>query len=78
VERLGRGYAWLDAGTPPSLLQAATFVQTVQERQGLQIGAPEEIAYRMGFITVAQLRDAAAGMGKTEYGRYLQQIVDEA
>ncbi len=78
VERLGRGYAWLDAGTPASLLQAATFVQTVQERQGLQIGAPEEIAYRMGFIGAAQLRDAAAALGKTDYGAYLKQIADEA
>ncbi len=78
VERLGRGYAWLDAGTPASMLQAATFVQTVQERQGLQVGAPEEIAYRMGFITKTQLRDAAASLGKTDYGVYLKQIADEA
>ena len=78
VERLGRGYAWLDAGTPASLLQAATFVQTVQERQGLQIGAPEEIAYRMGFTTAAQLRDAAAALGKTDYGAYLKQTADDA
>ena len=78
VDRLGRGYAWLDAGTPASLLQAATFVQTVQERQGLQVSAPEEIAYRMGFITAAQLRDSAAALGKTDYGAYLKQIADEA
>jgi glucose-1-phosphate thymidylyltransferase len=78
VERLGRGYAWLDAGTPGSLLQAATFVQTVQERQGLQIGCPEEIAYRVGFINATQLRDSAKSLGKTDYGRYLQQVADEA
>ncbi len=78
VERLGRGYAWLDAGTPASLLQAATFVQTVQERQGLRIGCPEEIAFRMGFIDAAQLRDEARRLGKTDYGRYLLQVAEEA
>jgi glucose-1-phosphate thymidylyltransferase len=76
VERLGRGYAWLDAGTPGSLLQAATFVQTVQDRQGLQIGCPEEIAFRMGFIDAATLRHEAQRLGKTEYGRYLVQVAD--
>jgi glucose-1-phosphate thymidylyltransferase len=78
VERIGRGYAWLDAGTPASLLQAATFVQTVQERQGLQIGCPEEIAFRMGFITTHQLRDTAARLGKTDYGRYLHELAEGA
>jgi glucose-1-phosphate thymidylyltransferase len=76
VERLGRGYAWLDAGTPASLLQAATFVQTVQERQGLQIGCPEEIAFRMGFIDADALRQEASRLGKTDYGRYLMQVAD--
>jgi glucose-1-phosphate thymidylyltransferase len=76
VERLGRGYAWLDAGTPASLLQAATFVQTVQERQGLQIGCPEEIAFRMGFIDADVLRREASRLGKTDYGRYLMQVAD--
>ncbi|MFN6953340.1 MAG: glucose-1-phosphate thymidylyltransferase RfbA [Acetobacteraceae bacterium] len=76
VERLGRGYAWLDAGTPGSLLQAATFVQTVQERQGLQIGCPEEIAFRMGFIGADALRHEASRLGKTDYGRYLMQVAD--
>jgi glucose-1-phosphate thymidylyltransferase len=76
VERLGRGYAWLDAGTPASLLQAATFVQTVQERQGLQIGCPEEIAFRMGFIDADALRREASRLGKTDYGRYLMQVAD--
>ncbi len=71
AERLGRGYAWLDAGTPASLLQAATFVQTVQERQGLAIGCPEEIAFRMGFIDAGALESLARGLGRTDYGRYL-------
>ena len=70
-ERLGRGCAWLDAGTPGSLLQAATFVQTVQERQGLFVSAPEEIAFRRGFLTAAELRERGEPLGKTDYGRYL-------
>ena len=68
-ERLGRGTAWLDAGTPDSLLQASTFVQTVQERQGLQVGCPEEIAFRQGFLDRDALR--ARGTTKTAYGRYI-------
>jgi glucose-1-phosphate thymidylyltransferase len=77
AERLGRGYAWLDAGTPAALLQAAHFVQTVQERQGLQIGCPEEIAYRSGFLAVDQLRATAAALGNTAYGRYLLEVSEE-
>jgi glucose-1-phosphate thymidylyltransferase len=76
VEHLGRGYAWLDAGTPASLLQAAQFVQTIQERQGLQIGCPEEIAYRRGFLDAAQLRTIAAALGETAYGRYVLDIAE--
>ena len=64
VERLGRGCAWLDAGMPDSLLQAATFVQTIQERQGMLVGCPEEVAYRMGYIDVIQLRRLANGLAK--------------
>ncbi|MBW6397823.1 glucose-1-phosphate thymidylyltransferase RfbA [Roseomonas sp. HJA6] len=74
AEQLGRGCAWLDAGTPASLLQAALFVQTVQERQGLQIGCPEEIAYRMGFIDAVALRSRADSLGKTAYGAYLRDL----
>ena len=59
VERLGRGCAWLDAGTPDSLLQAATFVQTIQSRQGMLVGCPEEVAFRMGFIDADRLRHHA-------------------
>ena len=65
VERLGRGYAWLDAGTPDSMLQAATFVQTIQSRQGMLVGCPEEVAFRRGFIDAAALRRQAASLGKT-------------
>ncbi|PZW48628.1 glucose-1-phosphate thymidylyltransferase [Humitalea rosea] len=76
AEQLGRGCAWLDAGTPTSLLQAATFVQTVQERQGLQVGCPEEIAFRRGFLDAAQLRDRGLALGKTAYGAYLLELAD--
>jgi glucose-1-phosphate thymidylyltransferase len=76
VELLGRGLAWLDAGTPESLLQAATFVQTVQERQGMMISCPEEIAYRMGFIDARRLRHLAEEIGNS-YGSYLLHLLDE-
>jgi glucose-1-phosphate thymidylyltransferase len=76
AEQLGRGCAWLDAGTPASLLQAALFVQTVQERQGLQVGCPEEIAFRMGFIDAAALRAQADRLGKTAYGVYLRDLAE--
>jgi glucose-1-phosphate thymidylyltransferase len=74
VERLGRGTAWLDAGTPDSLLQAATFVQTIQTRQGNLVGCPEEIAFRMGYIDADMLRARAKLIGKTELGRILTEI----
>ena len=76
VERLGRGCAWLDAGMPDSLLQAATFVQTIQDRQGMLVGCPEEVAYRMGFIDAATLRAAAKSLAKTELGRLLLELAD--
>lgn len=75
VERLGRGYAWLDAGTPGSLLQAGNFVQMIEERQGLKIGCLEEIAYRMGYINLAALRDLAERYRGNQLGAYLQDIV---
>ncbi|MBB5373301.1 glucose-1-phosphate thymidylyltransferase RfbA [Acidocella aromatica] len=78
VERLGRGTAWLDAGTPDSLLQAATFVQTIQSRQGNLVGCPEEVAFRMGFIDKDQLKSRAALIGKTELGRILNDIAEGA
>jgi glucose-1-phosphate thymidylyltransferase len=76
VEKLGRGTAWLDAGTPDSLLQAATFVQTIQQRQGNLVGCPEEVAFRMGFIDAATLRGRALKLGKTELGRVLIELAD--
>ena len=76
MERLSRGYAWLDAGTPDSLIQAATYVQTIQSRTGMLVGCPEEVAFRMGFIDRDQLRACAAGLGKTELGRVLLELAD--
>ena len=75
AEKLGRGFAWLDAGTHASLLQAAEFISTIEERQGLKIGCPEEIAYRMGFIGADALERLAASLSKNEYGAYLKRIV---
>jgi len=77
VISFGRGIAWLDAGTHESLLQAANFVQAVEERQGLMISSPEEIAYRQGFIDREQLRDLANQMGSTAYGTYLRRLSEE-
>ncbi len=74
VEKLSRGCAWLDAGTPDSLLQAATFVQTIQTRTGLLVGCPEEVAFRMGYIDAARLRVQADALGKTELGRVLREL----
>jgi glucose-1-phosphate thymidylyltransferase len=74
VEKLSRGCAWLDAGTPDSLLQAATFVQTIQSRTGMLVGCPEEVAFRMGFIDAERLRHHAAHLGKTELGRVLMEL----
>jgi glucose-1-phosphate thymidylyltransferase len=71
VERMGRGYAWLDTGTHASLLDAGNFVRTLTERQGLQVGAPDEVAFEMGWIDAAALSARAAVFGKTEYGAYL-------
>jgi len=77
VEILGRGFAWLDMGTYESLYQATTFVQSIQERQGLKISCIEEIAYRLGYIDRAQLKSLAEDMSHNEYGRYLLRILEE-
>jgi glucose-1-phosphate thymidylyltransferase len=77
VELLGRGMAWLDTGTPQSLLEASSFVATVENRQGLKIGCLEEVAFRMGFIDLAQLATNAAVYKGNAYGAYLDQIVAE-
>jgi glucose-1-phosphate thymidylyltransferase len=76
VEKLGRGAAWLDAGTPDSLLQAATFVQTIQSRQGMLVGCPEEVAFRMGWIDADALRGRARALGKTELGQVLMALAN--
>ncbi len=76
VERLSRGCAWLDAGTPDSLLQAATFVQTIQSRTGNLVGCPEEVAYRMKYISAAALRAQATLLGKTDLGRVLMELAE--
>lgn len=78
VELLGRGTAWLDTGTHESLLQAANFIEVIEARQGLKICCPEEIAYRMDYIDVAQLKNLAEPLKKNGYGQYLYQIINES
>jgi glucose-1-phosphate thymidylyltransferase len=73
---MGRGIAWMDAGTHESLLQASAFVQAVEERQGLMIACPEEIAYRKGFINADQLKALALKMASNHYGQYLLRLLD--
>lgn len=77
VELLGRGTAWLDTGTHESLLQAATYIEAIEQRQGLKVACIEEIAYRMGYITAAQLEQLAEPLGKNSYGHYLYDILKE-
>jgi len=77
VEPLGRGFAWLDAGTHESLLQAANFVQAMEERQGMMISCPEEIAYRMGYIGRDELRRLGEAMRSNGYGQYLLRLAEE-
>ncbi|MGC8201374.1 glucose-1-phosphate thymidylyltransferase RfbA [Aliiroseovarius sp. PTFE2010] len=77
VERMGRGYAWLDTGTHASLLDAGNFVRTLQERQGLQTGSPDEIAFAQGWIDADGLRARAKKFGKNNYGAYLLQLIKE-
>lgn len=77
VEQMGRGFAWLDTGTPDSLLEAAEFVRTLEKRQGMKIACPEEVAYRMGFIEASQLRSLGEEIAKSAYGQYLLQLAEE-
>jgi len=77
VETMGRGFAWLDTGTHESLLEASQFIQTIENRQGLKISCPEEIAYSNGFIDAAQLEKLAAPLIKSGYGAYLMQVLAE-
>jgi glucose-1-phosphate thymidylyltransferase len=78
VETMGRGFAWLDTGTPDSLLDAAEFVRILEKRQGFKIASPEEIAFRGGFIGAAELEKAIGRLGKSDYGNYLRAILQES
>ena len=77
VEIMGRGYAWLDTGTHDSLLEASQFIATLEKRQGLKVACPEEIAYRSGWISAAELEAQARPMLKNGYGQYLMQLLAE-
>ncbi len=77
VQTMGRGYAWLDTGTHESMLEASQFIQTIERRQGLKVAAPEEIAWRSGWIDDAQLEGLAKALGKSGYGQYLMQVLTE-
>ena len=76
VQLLGRGFAWLDTGTMDSLVEAADFVRMVQNRQGIEISAPEEIAYKNGWISKERLLEAAEKYGKSPYGQHLKNVAD--
>ena len=78
VERLGRGYAWLDTGTHDSLMEAGDFIRTIEKRQGLQVACLEEIAWMNGWMTTAQVLERSAMLRKTEYGRYLERRVGDS
>ena len=78
VEKLGRGYAWLDTGTPDSLLEAADFVRALEKRQGMKMACPEEVAFRMGFIDANQLHRLARALRSSAYGLYLADIARES
>jgi glucose-1-phosphate thymidylyltransferase len=77
VQVMGRGFAWLDTGTHESLAQASRFIEVIEQRQGLKVAVPEEIAYRMGFIGLEQLVKLAGPLGKSEYGKYLLRVAEE-
>jgi glucose-1-phosphate thymidylyltransferase len=77
VQKMGRGYAWLDTGTHGSLLDAGNFVRTLERRQGLQVGCPDEIAYEQGWITSAQLLERGKLFAKNNYGTYLARLIQK-
>jgi len=76
VQHLGRGFAWMDTGTPSSLLQAASFIEMIESRQSLKICCPEEVAWRLGFISSDQLRQLGAKLAKSDYGKYLLRLAE--
>jgi glucose-1-phosphate thymidylyltransferase len=78
VQVMGRGYAWLDTGTHESLLEASTYIETIERRQGLKVACPEELAWRNGWISDNELYSFAQALSKNQYGRYLQSLLDEA
>src|SRR5581483_4021549 len=78
VQRLNRGFAWLDAGTSTSLHEASAYVQTIEKRQGVKIGCPEEAAFRQGFLTLAQFRALSEKLPNCEYRSYLESVIGEA
>jgi glucose-1-phosphate thymidylyltransferase len=77
VQVLGRGTAWLDTGTPEALLQASTFIQAIEERQGLKVACPEEVAFRMGFVEADHVLAMTQSLGQSPYAAYLRQMVEE-
>ena len=77
VELLGRGFAWLDTGTQEALQQASSYIQAIQDRQGLKISCIEEIAYNLGYIDKKELASLAAGLAQNEYGQYLLRLIAE-
>ena len=77
VERLGRGYAWLDTGTHEAMLDAGNFIRTIETRQGLQVACLQEIAYQNGWMTKDQVRESCKDLLKTEYGKYLIRMIEE-
>jgi glucose-1-phosphate thymidylyltransferase len=77
VEKLGRGIAWLDTGTPEALLQASNFIQTLEQRQGLMVACLEEIAYSQGYLSRAQLQERAGELSHSRYGEYLKKLLDD-
>ncbi len=76
VEQLGRGFAWLDTGTHDSLIEAGSFVETVQKRQGMMVACPEEIAWRNGWLTNEELKERGESLSKNHYGKYLIKLVE--
>ena len=77
VEILGRGFAWLDTGTHDSLLEASSFVQVIEKRQGLKVACLEEIAYRNGWLSIEQVKEETVNLGKTMYGQYLARLLEQ-